>query len=165
LFASSRQNAMLVRPAATQTVEALLCATRDGGQAANAYAMAGTLLATQCRSQVTEGLLTRFAASPADVVGPATFTKERVREDVGPRRYGLEHCLELGVEAGPVTSVFFRPEEVHARSTKWAGRSLTTNRGRGVANHGVGFDQQDFFVAHLDDHRLAAVKTRGLDAD
>ncbi len=61
--------------------------------------------------------------------------------------------------------MFFRPEEVHARSTERPTGGLTSHWLARVANEGVRLDEQDLVALHFDDHLVAAIEARGLDAN
>ena len=58
--------------------------------------------------------------------------------------------------------MLFRPEEVHVRSPVSPARALNPDGGDRVTHDICGLGRQQLFVAHHDDHRLAAVQTGGV---
>ncbi|MDG1089058.1 MAG: hypothetical protein P8P20_15045, partial [Acidimicrobiales bacterium] len=72
---------------------------------------------------------------------------------------------EFGIEAGPVTSVFFRPEEIHTRSTEWSTGCITADHLACIPDRLGRFSDQHLLVTQLDDHRFTTTETRRFDAN
>ena len=73
---------------------------------------------------------------------------------------GLKFSRIVGLELRPLTSVLFRPEEVHVRSPVSAAWPLHADGSDGISHERLRLDRQYLFIAHNYNHGLAAVQTR-----
>jgi hypothetical protein len=109
--------------------------------------------------------LTFWATEPRDVIEPPPFTEHGARKDVGPTSEGHQHVGEVAREGGRVASMFFRPEEVHTRSTKRSGFRISSNCTSTVPNDRRWAYRKDFLVTHFDRHGITAIETRCVNAN
>jgi hypothetical protein len=121
----------------------------------------GNYLRHFCR-QFLSGLFRFVGPEPGDIVQTPPKAENRIAEQVGPEGKGFQGLDIIRVEGTPITGMFFRPEEVHARSAVGAGFDRTAHLAVGVTHDGFGLNGEKDFVFHLNYHGLPAIQTIGL---
>ncbi len=68
-------------------------------------------------------------------------------------------------EPGPVSNMFFRPEEIHGASGKGYVRAPIPKGNCHIGHQPIGFAFQNNSVPYLHNDRFSAIQTRGIDPD